>query len=128
MNFFSDIAIDWSDHALWWPKRNTWLTHTRSTLDQYGVTAAAELLFTPMHKTLRVQLPDLRSMDCRVDFSVRAFRAVILLCKQLGKMNFLPGIRSPGPGFRFFQTHLSFSKPMQAETWLPRMFWSDRFY
>ena len=62
-----------------------WLTHTRSTLDQYGVTAAAQLEFTPMHKTLRVQLPDLRSMDFRVDFSVKTFNAVIELSKQLGK-------------------------------------------
>ena len=82
---FSDVTTDWSDHALWWPRRNMWLTHTRSTLDQYGVTAAAELEFTPMHKTLRVQLPDLRHMDLRVDFSVRTFRAVLQIGKQLGK-------------------------------------------
>ena len=81
----ADIAIDWSDHALWWPKTNMWLTHTRSTLDQYGVTAAAQLEFTPMHKSLRVQLPDLRSMVFRVDFSVKTFNAVIELCKQLGR-------------------------------------------
>ncbi|RXG53958.1 Unc-related protein [Armadillidium vulgare] len=90
---FSDIAIDWSDHALWWPKCNMWLTHTRSTLDQYGVTAAAaELEFTPMHKTLRVQLPDLRSMDFRVDFSVPYIQS---------------GIRHP--------EEMSFCKPITAE-------------
>ena len=27
-----DIAMDWSDHAVWWPARNTWLTNTRSGL------------------------------------------------------------------------------------------------
>ncbi|KAI4478225.1 hypothetical protein M0804_012183 [Polistes exclamans] len=59
-----DIAMDWSDHALWWPAHNHWLTRTRSTLDQYGVAADALLHFTPMHKTLRVQLPDMRSVDC----------------------------------------------------------------
>ncbi|KAF7414582.1 hypothetical protein HZH68_003071 [Vespula germanica] len=79
------IAMDWSDHALWWPARNHWLTRTRSTLDQYGVAADALLHFTPMHKTLRVQLPDMRSVDCRVDFSVKTFNAVINLCKELGK-------------------------------------------
>lgn len=86
--FFScvaDIAMDWSDHALWWPARNHWLTRTRSTLDQYGVAADALLHFTPMHKTLRVQLPDTRCIDCRVDFSVKTFNAVINLCKELGK-------------------------------------------
>ncbi|XP_050737415.1 unc-112-related protein-like isoform X2 [Eriocheir sinensis] len=95
-----DIAIDWSDHALWWPKKNMWLTHTRSTLDQYGVSAAAELEFTPMHKNLRVQMPDLRFMDFRVDFSKKTFNAVIQLCKQLG-------IRYP--------EELSFCKPLTQD-------------
>ncbi|XP_076036169.1 fermitin 1 isoform X3 [Oratosquilla oratoria] len=94
-----DIALDWSDHALWWPKKNMWLTHTRSTLDQYGVGAAAELEFTPMHKTLRVQLPDLRYMDFRVDFSVKTFNAVVSLCKELG-------VRHP--------EELSFCKPLTS--------------
>ncbi|XP_014209103.1 unc-112-related protein isoform X1 [Copidosoma floridanum] len=93
-----DIAMDWSDHALWWPARNHWLTRTRSTLDQYGVAADAILQFTPMHKTLRVQLPDMRYLDCRVDFSVKTFNAVINLCKELG-------IRHP--------EELSFCKPLE---------------
>nr|KAF7435212.1 hypothetical protein H0235_003403 [Vespula pensylvanica] len=93
-----NIAMDWSDHALWWPARNHWLTRTRSTLDQYGVAADALLHFTPMHKTLRVQLPDMRSVDCRVDFSVKTFNAVINLCKELG-------IRHP--------EELSFCKPLE---------------
>lgn len=93
-----DIEMDWSDHALWWPARNHWLTRTRSTLDQYGVAADALLHFTPMHKTLRVQLPDMRSVDCRVDFSVKTFNAVINLCKELG-------IRHP--------EELSFCKPLE---------------
>ena len=25
-----DIAMDWSDHAIWWPTRNIWLDKTRS--------------------------------------------------------------------------------------------------
>ncbi|XP_023233122.1 unc-112-related protein-like [Centruroides sculpturatus] len=80
-----DVAIDWSDHALWWPEKNTWLTHTRSTLDQCGVQADAVLHFTPMHKTLRVQLPDLQYFDLKVDFSVKTFASVVNLCKELGK-------------------------------------------
>ncbi|KAK7788445.1 hypothetical protein R5R35_006978 [Gryllus longicercus] len=91
--------MDWSDHALWWPARNTWLTRTRSTLDQCGVQADAQLYFTPMHKTLRVQLPDLRYLDCRVDFSIKTFNAVVNLCKELG-------MRHP--------EELSFCKPLEA--------------
>ncbi|XP_076656576.1 unc-112-related protein [Halictus rubicundus] len=92
------IAMNWSDHALWWPERNHWLTRTRSTLDQYGVAADARLHFTPMRKTLRVQLPDMRCLDCKVDFSVKTFNAVINLCKELG-------IRHP--------EELSFCKPLE---------------
>lgn len=31
-----------------------------------------------------LQLPDLRNLDCRVDFSTNTFRAVVNLCKDLG--------------------------------------------
>lgn len=79
-----DISEDWSDYALWWPKKNCWLTKTRQTLNHYGVQADSFLNFTPMHKPLRVQLPDLRYVDARVDFSVECFTAVKLLCKELG--------------------------------------------
>jgi len=95
-----DVAVDWSDHALWWPQKNTWLSRTRSTLDQYGVQADAILFFTPMHKTLRVQLPDLRMIDARVDFSVKCFSAVVALCKDLG-------LRHP--------EELSFCRPLSNE-------------
>ncbi|XP_026819935.1 unc-112-related protein-like [Rhopalosiphum maidis] len=93
-----DIAMDWSDHALWWPNRNSWLTRTRSTLDQYGVQADAKLQFTRMHKTARIQLPDLRYVDMRVDFSIKTFNAVIQICKELN-------IRHP--------EELSLSKPLE---------------
>ena len=49
----SDIAMDWSDHAIWWPSQNKWLDKTRWTLDQYNVNADTVIHFTPMHKTLR---------------------------------------------------------------------------
>lgn len=93
-----DIAMDWSDHALWWPARNKWLSHTRHTLDQCGVQADQLLYFTPMHKCLRVQLPDLRYVDVRADFSVKTFNAVLQLCRDLG-------IRHP--------EELSFCKPLK---------------
>nr|CAH7760202.1 unnamed protein product [Callosobruchus chinensis] len=91
--------MDWSDHALWWPEKNMWLTRTRSTLDQCGVHADALLHFTPMHKILRVQLPDLRYLDMRVDFSIKTFSAVAQVAKELG-------IRHP--------EELSFSKPLES--------------
>ncbi|KAF5274387.1 hypothetical protein FQA39_LY07267 [Lamprigera yunnana] len=94
-----EISMDWSDHALWWPNRNVWLTRTRSTLDQCGVQADALLNFTPMHKPLRVQLPDLRYLDMRVDFSVKTFAAVVGVCKDLG-------VRHP--------EELSFCKPLES--------------
>ena len=70
------------------------------TLDQYNITADALIHFTPMHKTLRIQLPDLRFIDCNVDFSVRTFNASIVLCKDLG-------IRHP--------EELSLCKPLDPE-------------
>ena len=82
--YFPDIAMDWSDHAMWWPERNIWLDKTRWTLDQYNITADAIIHFTPMHKILRVQLPDLRYIDCNVDFSIKTFNASVNLCKELG--------------------------------------------
>ena len=75
--------MDWSDHAMWWPEKNIWLDKTRWTLDQYNITADAIIYFTPMHKTLRIQLPDLRYIDCQVDFSVKTFNACVNLCKEV---------------------------------------------
>lgn len=79
-----DVAADWSDHALWWPQKNMWLKRTRTTLDQAGIQADTLLHFTPMHKNLRVQLPDLRFVDARVDFSIATFNSVVELCDDLG--------------------------------------------
>ncbi|KAJ8925683.1 hypothetical protein NQ315_009530 [Exocentrus adspersus] len=93
-----EISMDWSDHALWWPEQNIWLTRTRSTLDQCGVHADALLHFTPMHKNLRVQLPDLRYLEMRVDFSIKTFSTVAQVCKELG-------VRHP--------EELSFCKPLE---------------
>ncbi|XP_033646750.1 fermitin family homolog 2-like [Asterias rubens] len=75
---------DWSDHAIWWPDRNQWLKRTGSTLDQCHVQADAKLQFTPMHKTLRVQMPDMQLIDMRVDFSSDVLSSVIELCKEVG--------------------------------------------
>lgn len=47
-----------------------------------------------------LQIPDLRYIDCRVDFSVKTFRAVVNLCKDLG-------IRYP--------EELSLCKPLSPE-------------
>lgn len=83
---FVDISQDFSDYALWWPKTNTWLTNTKWTLDQYGVQSDAQLHFTSVHKSIRLQLPDLRIVSANADFSVSVFAAVCKLCKELGKI------------------------------------------
>ncbi|CAD6187003.1 unnamed protein product [Caenorhabditis auriculariae] len=79
-----DVARDWSDHALWWPEKRRWLQHTRSTLDQNGITAESKLEFTPMHKDARVQLPDMQMIDARLDFSVNIVKATAKLCRDIG--------------------------------------------
>ena len=84
-----DIAVDWSDHGLWWPEKNLWLVRTRSTLDQYGVQADAKLLFTPMHKYVRVLLPDLQEHEMRINFSTNVFSVVIKMCKEFGLLIFV---------------------------------------
>ncbi|XP_071832703.1 fermitin family homolog 2-like isoform X2 [Apostichopus japonicus] len=75
---------DWSDHAFWWPEKNEWLMRTRSTLDQCHVQADATLEFTPMHKYLRVQMPDMQIIEMKVDFSGLVFNAVQELAKDIG--------------------------------------------
>lgn len=62
--------------------------------------ADAVLHFTPMHKTLRVQLPDLRYVDSRVDFSIKCFTSVVQLCKDFN-------IRHP--------EEMSFCRPLATE-------------
>ena len=76
---------DWSDHALWWEKKKTWLLKTHWTLDKYGIQADARLLFTPQHKLLRLQLPNMKHMKVKVNFSDRVFKAVSDICKTFSK-------------------------------------------
>uniref|UniRef100_A0A8C1WWD3 Fermitin family member 2 n=1 Tax=Cyprinus carpio TaxID=7962 RepID=A0A8C1WWD3_CYPCA len=76
-----DVKKDWSDHALWWEKKKTWLLKTHWTLDKYGIQADARLLFTPQHKLLRLQLPNMKHMRVKVNFSDRVFKAVSDICK-----------------------------------------------
>lgn len=94
------MTVDWSDHGLWWPQKNIWLSRFRNTLDQYGVQADALLHFTPTHKILRIQLPDLRYIDTKVDLSIQCFSAVKEVCKDLG-------IRHP--------EELSFCRPLSSD-------------
>uniref|UniRef100_A0A672GLK4 PH domain-containing protein n=1 Tax=Salarias fasciatus TaxID=181472 RepID=A0A672GLK4_SALFA len=77
----ADVKKDWSDHALWWEKKKTWLLKTHWTLDKYGIQADARLLFTPQHKLLRLQLPNMKHMKVKVNFSDRVFKAVSDICK-----------------------------------------------
>ncbi|EDO36565.1 predicted protein [Nematostella vectensis] len=79
-----DISADWSDHGLWWPQRRQWLLKPRITLDTCGVQGDAKLHFTPIHKKVRVQLPDLQFVELSMDFSKKVFVAVQELCAELG--------------------------------------------
>uniref|UniRef100_A0A672MNC5 FERM domain containing kindlin 2 n=1 Tax=Sinocyclocheilus grahami TaxID=75366 RepID=A0A672MNC5_SINGR len=90
-----DVKKDWSDHALWWEKKKTWLLKTHWTLDKYGIQADARLLFTPQHKLLRLQLPNMKHMRVKVNFSDRVFKAVSDICKTFSECCFFrPGKKS----------------------------------
>lgn len=83
--FLIDVKKDWSDHALWWEKKRTWLLKTHWTLDKYGIQADAKLQFTPQHKLLRLQLPNMKYVKVKVNFSDRVFKAVSDICKTFSK-------------------------------------------
>uniref|UniRef100_A0A665V6H9 PH domain-containing protein n=1 Tax=Echeneis naucrates TaxID=173247 RepID=A0A665V6H9_ECHNA len=74
---------DWSDHALWWEQRKCWLLRTHWTLDKYGVQADADLRYTPQHKPLLLQLPNMKTIKMTVSFSSVVFRAVAEICRIL---------------------------------------------
>lgn len=78
------VQIDWSDHMVWWEEKKIWLKKTRLTLNNYGIQAGAKLHFTPCHKTLRVQLPDMQLIDLRVNFSKNVVFAAQEICNELG--------------------------------------------
>uniref|UniRef100_A0A8B9KIE5 PH domain-containing protein n=1 Tax=Astyanax mexicanus TaxID=7994 RepID=A0A8B9KIE5_ASTMX len=74
---------NWSDHALWWEKKNCWLLKNHWTLDKYGVQADADLRFTPQHKPLLLQLPNMKTIKLTISFSSVVFKAVEEICKAL---------------------------------------------
>ncbi len=82
--YFLDVATDWSDHALWHPEKALWLVKPRITLEAYGVIGDCSLLFTPVHKVLKLQMPDLQVIDMRVNFSVGVFHTVKEICSEFG--------------------------------------------
>ncbi|KAJ6654023.1 hypothetical protein lerEdw1_007532 [Lerista edwardsae] len=86
-----DVKKDWSDHALWWEKKRTWLLKTHWTLDKYGIQADAKLQFTPQHKLLRLQLPNMKYVKVKVNFSDRVFKAVSDICKTFSEYPLLLG-------------------------------------
>ena len=100
-SIFKDVTADYSDHALWWPEKKIWLTKARLSLASYGITNDVQLLFTPQHKSIRLQLPDLQRIDIRVNFAIDVFHSVAELCTELG-------IRHP--------EELSFLKPFETGT------------
>ncbi|XP_071269049.1 fermitin family homolog 1-like isoform X3 [Salvelinus alpinus] len=74
---------DWSDHALWWKQRSCWLLKTHWTLDKYGVQADADLRYTPQHKPLCLQLPNMKTVKLTVSYSAVVFKTVVKICRAL---------------------------------------------
>ncbi|XP_030627475.1 fermitin family homolog 1 [Chanos chanos] len=74
---------DWSDHAIWWEQKNMWLLKTHWTLDKYGVQADADLRYTPQHKPLCIQLPNMKNIKLPVSFSTVVFKTVAEICRIL---------------------------------------------
>lgn len=79
-----DVTADYSDHALWWPEKKIWLEKARLSLLSYGITYDTQVLFTPQHKCVRLQMPDLQYIDMRVNFATDVFHTVQELCGELG--------------------------------------------
>ncbi|ESO13121.1 hypothetical protein HELRODRAFT_62964 [Helobdella robusta] len=75
---------DWSDHSLYWPDKTMWVSRAKSTLERYGVRPHDKLVFTSMHKNIKIQLPDLTVPFVRVNFSVNVFNVNLNICKELG--------------------------------------------
>lgn len=86
----SEAPQDWSDHAIWWEKKSCWLLKTHWTLDKYGVQADADLRYTPQHKPLCIQLPNMKTIKLRVSFSCVVFKTVAEICKALSKDKYKP--------------------------------------
>lgn len=80
----ADVATDWSDHAMWHPERLLWLLKPRVSLETYGILGDCTLHFTPVHKVLKLQMPDLQVVDMRVNFSIGVFHAVKEICTDFG--------------------------------------------
>ena len=81
---FLDVTADYSDHALWWPEKKIWLTKARLSLSSYGIINDTQLLFTPQHKSIRLQMPDLQLFDMKINFAVDVLHTVSELCNELG--------------------------------------------
>ncbi|KAL3315825.1 Fermitin member 3 [Cichlidogyrus casuarinus] len=82
------VQADWSKYNLWWPEKNQWVQHTRSTLDQYGIQSDARLEFRSSFYPLNVVLPSLVTQTVSVDYSARVFQVVKSLCKQFDIRHF----------------------------------------
>ncbi|KAL0967719.1 hypothetical protein UPYG_G00256010 [Umbra pygmaea] len=74
---------DWSDHALWWQQRKCWLLKTHWSLDKYGVQSDADLRYTPQHKPLCLQLPNMKLVKLTVSYSAVVFKTVAEICRAL---------------------------------------------
>ncbi|KAK7922431.1 hypothetical protein WMY93_009333 [Mugilogobius chulae] len=79
----TQIQQDWSDHALWWEQKQKWLLRTAWALEKYGIHADARLVFMPQHKSLKLGLPNCKTLKLRASFSTPVFQTVIGICRML---------------------------------------------
>lgn len=75
---------DWSQYALWWPAKQTWLSKPKLTLYAYGITSNATLEFTCVHRQLTIELPSKTRYIMRVHFAMMTFYVVKELCDAFG--------------------------------------------
>lgn len=76
-----DVNISWEDYELWWVEQKQWLNKMGQVLEKYEVQSEATLIYTPKHKVVKIQLPDLQYAKVKVDFSAKVFSTVIEICK-----------------------------------------------
>ncbi|KAF7262057.1 hypothetical protein EG68_00707 [Paragonimus skrjabini miyazakii] len=78
------LKTGWSERCLWWPAKCRWLTHSRVSLNQYGLQADALLRLVPIYGCLKAQLPDLQLREfVDVNYAEPVFRVIVSICRHL---------------------------------------------
>lgn len=82
MKFTTDH--NWDDYLFYSPSKKIWYHKTHWVLKKYEINVnSTDIIFTPKHKILQVQLPDLSRIPVYANFSVPVYLLVKDLCKIL---------------------------------------------